>query len=171
MTTLLRSRALGLGGIVVVAVAIILTFQVVGGDAGTATPDADGVLEVVMDDYAFEPTEFAIPADEPVTLVFDNRDEVTHHVSIGRTVAEVDGRAIGFAEDLLAGIPVRVTPSSASITPEPPYQGTTVAVPGGQRVEIALTVPASQTGEWQIGCFTGRGCHYRAGLAASLLVE
>jgi hypothetical protein len=173
MTTLVRSRLLGLGGIVLVAVAALIALDAFGssGTSGAARPDRDGVLEVVMEDYRFAPTAFAIGSEQPVTFVFDNRDEVSHDVSIGRTVAEHDGRAIGFAEDLLAGIPVQVTPRSASITPEPPYQGTTVVVPGGQRVELELIVPASRAGEWQIGCFTGRGCHYRAGLAAELLVE
>jgi plastocyanin len=166
MKATLRSRTAALVGTALLLVAVLVLADLPGG--GPTNSDA---WEVVLQDHRFEPGEVAVPAGRPVTLTFDNRDEVTHDVSIGRHVAEHDGRAIGFGEDLLHGIPLRVTPRSALRTPQPPYQGTTIAVRGGQRVEVELTVPTERVGEWQLGCFTGRGCHYQAGLAATLHVR
>jgi plastocyanin len=166
MTTTLRSRTVALAGTVLLLVAVLVLADLPGG----GTPDRSA-WEVVLQEYRFEPGELTIPAGQPVTLTFDNRDAVTHDVSMGRLVEEQHGRAIGFGEDLLEGIPLEVTPRSALRSPRPPYQGTTITVPGGQRVEVELTVPAQRVGEWQLGCFTGRGCHYRAGLAATLHVR
>jgi plastocyanin len=126
MTTTLCSRAVALVGTVLLLVAVLVLAEL----PGSGAPDRS-TWEVVLQEYRFEPGELAVPAGQPVTLTFDNRDEVTHDVSIGRLVEEQDGRAIGFGEDLLEGIPLEVTPQSALRTPKPPYQGTTIAVPAG----------------------------------------
>jgi plastocyanin len=167
MATVVRSRTTLLVGAVILA-ALVLVFADIGG-TGPLTTGTE--VEVVMEDYRFVESEVRVPAGEPVTFVFVNQDEVTHSVSLGRTVTEEGGRAVGFAEDLLADLPVRTVPASALTTPQAPYTGLSVAVHGGEEVRLEVTLPESRTGTWQLGCFTGRGCHYQAGLAATLYVE
>jgi plastocyanin len=166
MTTTLRTRQAAWIGLVLLGALAFLLADLVGGE-----PARSGTYEVVMEGYGFEPTELTVPAGQPITLAFENRDEVTHHVSFGRTPTESGGRVVGFGEDLLADLDVRVTPRTALTEPAPPYQGVTVAVTGGQRVTVEVTIPEDRAGTWQLGCFTGRGCHYQAGLAANLYVE
>jgi plastocyanin len=168
MATTLRSRTLLIVAAVVV-VGLVLVFADLLGGTGASTSSSD--VTMVMDGYDFDPTEVTVPAGVPVRFTFDNRDEVSHAVSFGRTVTMEDDRAVGFEEDLFADLPVQVTPASAEVDPQPPYQGFTAMVQGGQQVTIEVTIPEARRGEWQIGCFTGLGCHYQAGLAATLIVE
>jgi plastocyanin len=166
MTTTLRARRTGWVALVVLGVLAFVVADLVGGEPALGRP-----FEVVMEGYGFEPTELTVPAGVPITFAFENRDEVTHDVSFGRTLTESGGRVVGFGEDLLADLDVLVTPRTALTAPAPPYQGVTVTVPGGQRVTVEVTIPEDRAGTWQLGCFTGRGCHYQAGLAATLYVE
>jgi plastocyanin len=57
-----------------------------GGGAGGLSSEpvpADPDVAIVADDMAFEPDEVDVPADEPVTIVIDNRDEgVNHNIHI-----------------------------------------------------------------------------------------
>jgi plastocyanin len=167
MATVVRSRATLLVGLVVLAGLVLVL-----ADLGGTSPSTTGTeVEVVMEDYRFADSEFTVPAGEPVTFTFVNRDEVTHHVSFGRVVAHEGQRVVGFQEELLAGLDPQVTPSSALVAPTEPYTSWAAAVPGGQTVTIEVTIPEDRRGEWEIGCFTGQGCHYQAGLAATLTVE
>lgn len=170
MNTVLSRNAVGVLALLVVgAVAAIVLLPGLADDV--ARPDRDGVVEVVMDEYRFEPATVAVPAGEPVTLRFVNDHEFANHISFGHRVVEENRRAVAFAEDLFEGLAPRVVPVGAVVTPEPPYQGFTVLVQGGQTVTIEVVLPEDRVGTWQIGCFTGRGCHYRAGMAAELIVE
>jgi plastocyanin len=157
----------------VIVVALVVATVLVVRDAVDATgrPDREGVVEVVMQDYRIEPATLTLPAGEPVRLVFVNQDEVSHHVTFGRDVVEEDRRDVGFAEDLFAGLEPRVSPVGAQVELPPPYRGFTVLVRGGQTVTIDVTLPEDRVGTWQAGCFTARGCYYRAGLAAQIVVE
>lgn len=168
MTAVRRTTVLVTAGLVLL-VALVLVL----GDDPTVEgrPGPDGVLEVVMEDYRFTPAEFFVPAGEPVSIAFVNRDHVSHHVNFGRGVVEVDGRAAAFEEDLFAGLDVQVHPTGAQVEPGPPYRGFTLLVAGGSTVTVDVTLPPDRVGSWQLGCFTGRGCHFEAGLAASLTVE
>jgi hypothetical protein len=158
----------------VLALALVLVLGIVvlrdGGDAGIGRP-VDGVVEVTMRDYHFEPPGYAVPADQPVVLRLINEDTVSHAVSFGRAVTEAEDRPVAFADDLFAGLDPRVTPTNAQVSPGPPYEGFTVLVHGGQTVDVATTLPEDRSGEWQVGCFTGRGCHFNEGLAGTLTVE
>ena len=168
MKTRERSVVLGLT-VLLAAVAVLLLTQDTPPDE--VRPDQDGVLVLTMQDYRFETSEFVLPAGEPVTLRFVNRDDVSHHISFGRGIVEENRRAVGFEEDLLAGLDLRVTPPGAQVEVSPPYRGTTVLARGGETVTIEVVVPEDRRGTWELGCFTGRGCHYRAGLAAEVTVE
>jgi plastocyanin len=150
--------------------ALLLVLLADGADT-IGRPDVDGILEVELEEYRFVPADLQVPADTPVTLVFTNRDEVTHDVSFGRGVVEEGQRAVGFEEDLLATAVVSVTPRSALTVAQAPYRSLSVAVQGGQTVTVQAEFTAAQRGEWQVGCFTGRGCHLQAGLLGTLTIE
>lgn len=99
-----------------------------------------------------------------------NRDEVSHPLSFGRDLIESDGRPAGYAEGLFAGVDARVTPTSALLPPEGPDASSTVQVRGGETVTIEVTLPDDRAGGWEVGCFLAQGCHYEAGLNATLTV-
>ncbi len=166
MMTATRTGAL----IAVVAIGAI-TLMLVGGTDDAARPDGEGVLEIALHDYGFEPDPLRLPTGEPLTLRFVNQDDPSHHVSFGREVREHDGRAVGFDEDLFAGLEPRVTPPAAQTGPSADDPGFEVLVRGHETVTLEVTLPPDRTGSWEIGCFTGRGCHYRAGLAGTVIVE
>ncbi len=154
--------------VVVLAAAVVL---VVTRGADPTRPDRDGVLEITMEHYKFTPDRWYVTAGEQVVLRFVNDDEVTHHVSMGRGLVEADRRAVGFETDLLDQLDVAVEPSSARVDLAPPYEGFTVEVRGGTTVTVTTTFTESTVGEWHIGCFTGRGCHFRSGLDGILTIE
>jgi hypothetical protein len=168
VTTMPRTMGLILTALLLVAAVVLLSR---GPAPDQVRPGPDGVLELTMEDYRFDTPEMVLPAGEPIMLRFINRDEVSHHISFGREIVEENNRAVGFQEDLLAGVDLRVTPPGAEIDLAPPYQGTTVQAHGGETVTLEMTLPEERRGTWELGCFTGRGCHYRAGLAAEVIVE
>ncbi len=141
------------------------------GASDATRPDRDGVLNVRMERYKFEPDVWHVVAGEPVTFRFENRDEVTHHVSMGRGIVEAENRAVAFEDDLLEGLEVQVRPATAKVDLGPPYDSRVVEVRGGTTVEVSTRFTDEQVGEWHVGCFTGRGCHFRAGLDAVLTIE
>jgi hypothetical protein len=155
-------------GVVAVAIVVLITLP----DAQPAgVPDADGVLEIVMDTYRFAPDELRIEADRPVQLRFVNRDTATHDISIGRQVVETDTeQQVGFAEDLLADLEPIVTPPRALLELPEPYEAVAIRVPGGATVTVDVSFPGAYAGTWEVGCFTARGCHYRSGLSATLTI-
>lgn len=154
----------------VILVAIAAIFLVETGDQ-VARPDRDGVLEIVMADFELEPSEFALPAGEPVTLVFVNRQDFTHDLTFGRSLVQDNGRPAGFEEDLLEGIEARVTPPQAWITPRAPNRNVTIVVAANSTVTAQLVLPEHRVGTWQAGCFIGPGCDPRVGLSAEVTVE
>jgi uncharacterized cupredoxin-like copper-binding protein len=163
-----RTRNVGL--LLVAAIVLVLVSLVLAGGAPAGTADDDGRLEVVLQDYAFETDELSVPAGQPLTIVIVNRDEVSHPLSFGRGLLEEDGRPAGYADGLFAGLDARVTPTAAVLSPEPPDNSSTVQVRGGETVTIEVTLTEDRVGSWEVGCFLGQGCHYEAGLEATLTV-
>jgi plastocyanin len=166
-----RTRARWSIALALALVGALVLLLLADGTTPVGRPGADGTVEIALEDYRFDPAAVSVPADTPVTLVFVNRDEVTHHVSFGRGVVEEDGRAVGFEEDLMATAVVSVTPRSAMTAARAPYRSASVAVHGGQTVTVDARFTPSQRGDWQVGCFTGRGCHLQAGLLGTLTVQ
>jgi len=156
--------AVMLAGLGVVAVAVVLATRP-GTPAGTA--DDDGRLEVVLEDYRFDVGTWSVPAGRPVTLVFINRDDVSHPLTFGGTLIERDGRPVGLTDELFAGLTPRVTPAAA-LQPPVETDGFTIQIAGGSTVTIEVEFPIDRIGTWNVGCFLGRGCHLGAGLAATL---
>jgi hypothetical protein len=138
---------------------------------GRAGPGGDGRLEIVMEDYRFEPADIGLPTETPLELVFTNRDDTVHPVSFGRDVVLDAGDEVGFAEDLLAGTNARIEPSRARVGPSEQFPTLSVGVEPGQTAMLYVTLPADRAGEWQMGCFTARGCQFRTGLAGTIEVD
>lgn len=157
---------------VVAAIGIAIVLLVWPG-AGPAPGqvDEDGRLEITLRDYAFDVEAWTVPAAEPVTLVFTNADDADHPLTFGAEMVESGDRPAGYARDLFAGLTPRVSPQTAVVEPVPPTEAFTVQVRGGQTVEIAVEFPADRAGDWGVGCFSGHGCHFNAGLEATLTVE
>jgi hypothetical protein len=156
-----------------IATVVVLTVAVLGFVTFRSGPaagevDADGRLTVTVEDYRFDVDTWRLPVDEPVELVFVNRDEVSHPLTFGRElVFEGSGRLpTGYAEDLLAGLPTRFAPATA--LSEAPDGSTTLQLLGGRTVTLEVTFPPDRAGTWYAGCFTGGGCHRVAGVEATL---
>lgn len=153
--------------IVLVAVAAIILTNV---RSQTERPGRDGVLEIVMEDYTLRPSEFVLPAGEPVTLVLTNTQGFAHNLEFGRSLVEQDGHPVGFEQDLLAGVDAEVTPARAWI-PSAAGDQVTISVAGNSTVTAEFVLPTDRVGTWQVGCFMGPGCDPRVGLAGEVTVE
>jgi hypothetical protein len=158
--------------LVAVAALVALVVILVGGREGDpGRPDAEGLVEVTMDQYRFEPDELFVPAESPVTLIFANRGNNVHTVALGRLVVEEDGLQFGFREDLLAGLSPTLVPQRTRVGPIGPDEPFRFYVDPGETVRLSMTIPAERVGEWEMGCFNACGAHYRAGLAGTVHVE
>jgi len=147
--------------------AIVITELVREGER----PGRDGVLEIEVQDFALRPDRLIVPAEETVTLVFENPTRYTHNLSFGRSEIVEEGRTTGFREDLFALAEVSTTPQRALIRPTADVPTSTLNIKPGSTVRVELTLPDEATGTWQIGCYIGPGCDYRIGPTAELIVE
>lgn len=161
----------GIVGIVAVLAVGAVALGVMLSQAGADRPGRDGVLEIVVEDYALTPASFTVPAGERVTLVFVSENEFTQNLTIGRSVIEDDGRPVGFQEDLLAGLDATAEPRSALIAPTSTFDTATLSVKPGASVTLDVTFPEESVGVWQVGCFLGNSCDYRVGPAGQMTVE
>lgn len=144
--------------------------------ADAQTDSVEITLE--MDEFLFSPATLRLPAGRPVKLSLHNRGEVPHEFMAGRAAA--DGK---FAEDLLAGVDVRVVeraPSDQVVAGERTQDnmaaavhddthGAMVLVAPGRKKTVVFTLPAHRRGEWQIACFLPG--HYEAGMSGALTVD
>jgi hypothetical protein len=163
-----RSSIVAIVAVVVVgAVALAVLLFDPGGDR----PGRDGILEITVQDYSLTPAAFTVPAGEAVRLIFVSENEFTQNLTIGRSEIEEGGRPIGFQEDLLADLEVRVDPSSAWIAPTSTFDTVTLSVKPGASVTLDVTLPEDRVGVWQIGCYLGNSCDYRVGPAGEMTVE
>jgi hypothetical protein len=158
--------------LVLITLALLVLAVVIPARLGApASPDRTGRLEIVMEDYRFAPEDIVLPTETPLQLVFVNRDEVGHHVAIGRQVLVDGGTEVGFAEDLFAGTSPRVEPSRARVGPSEQHPTFTILVEPGTTASVSVTLPVERSGDWELGCFTAAGCHYRAGLVGDVTVD
>ena len=131
----------------------------------------DPSIEILIEDFRFDPPSVVIPADEAVTFEFVNTNEFTYDLTIGRGVVEDGGRVVGHVEDLFTSVDVRVDPRTALIDPTEQVPTATLDIPPGSTVTVELTVPSELAGVWTFGCFIGPGCEARVGLSGELIVE
>ena len=152
-----------------VAAVAALVFVVVGPD-DEARPGGDGVVSVAIEGTEFIPSRLVLPAGEPITLEFDNRNDFIHHLAIGRTLEQTEEGA-EFAEDLLAGVDAQADPSRAWLPPTEEFDNVTLVLPESSTVTYALTLPEDRVGRWEVGCFVGRGCDAHLLEGAEVVVE
>ena len=158
--------------VLVLAVAVgLVALLVDAGEAEPGRPDAEGVVDVTMRDYRFEPDELFLPAETPLTIRIVNEDSNVHRVTFGRSVIVEDGLQFGFEEDLLADLDPVVLPRRAVVGGMDHEGPLEVSIDPGEVAEIAVTIPGERVGEWEMGCFNACGAHYRAGLAGWVHVE
>ncbi len=69
-----------------------------------ARPDENGVVNIVLKDYAIEPRTIRVKAGQRVSLVISNQGEHLHELMIGRNVRIEGDFTEGFSEDFFAGI-------------------------------------------------------------------
>lgn len=135
-----------------------------GADAPTAAAEPI-VIEIAMGDHYFDPSDIRIPADEPVTLIFENSGSVPHEFMAGSGPSDGD-----FEVDLFGGIDVTIGPEAppAHEHAHGEEHGTMVMVPVGSRMTMSFVLPSDRRGEWEIACFVGD--HYERGMKGTLTV-
>ncbi len=136
-----------------------------------AASGTDRPVEILIEDYRFDPESVVIPADEPVTLEFVNTNDFNYCLTVGRGLVEDEGRVVGHVEDLLTSVDVNVDPRTSLIDPTEQIATATLDIPAASTVRVELTVPSELAGRWTVGCFIGPGCDYRVGLSGELIVE
>lgn len=151
----------------IVAFGIVLATSL----TGPARPDAQGVVEIEVDRYEFDPAVVELPTDEPVTLRFVNRNDYIYHLTFGQDLVRENGRATGFATDLFADVGAQADPPSAWRGPTPTFAGTTISLAEGSVSTITVTVPEDRRGTWHVGCFVGRGCDAELQDALTFIVD
>lgn len=115
--------------------------------APTATPDADGVVEITMTDaMRFEPNEITVRAGDSVRFVISNVGVVQHEAIIGTPQEQRD-----HAEEMAAG--------------DVHYHSNGVLVEPGETGEFETWFPA---GQYLIACHLPG--HYEAGMVGLLNV-
>lgn len=74
-----------------------------------ASPDADGEIEIVMTDYAFEPDVIRLQVGQTVHLKLRNEGNKMHEFMAGRDVQVHGNFTEGFGEDFFAGLDPEIT--------------------------------------------------------------
>lgn len=73
-----------------------------------ASPDEDGTIEIVMDDYTFSPDVIRLQAGQTVTLRLRNEGEKMHEFMAGRDPQIHENLTEGFGEDFFAGLDLEI---------------------------------------------------------------
>jgi plastocyanin len=155
---------------------LVLTALVIGAVLILSRPGEDptvaseaGQIEIVMEDYGFVPADVTLPVEQPLELTFVNRDDAPHHVSFGRAPV-IEGVDACFGDDLFEGLSPVVLPSRALVAGDDDAGTFEFLVEPQETVEVRVELPADREGEWEMGCFTARGAHFRAGLSGTVHV-
>lgn len=171
MTTAPIGSRLLLRWVVVLLLVGALALAISSGVRSSTGTVRGGELGIELVGYRIDPPTLVVPAGEEVTLVLSNTSTYHHNVAIGREPVRLDGRTVGFEQDLLAVSAVRAEPARALITPADPALPTTVSVAPGSTVRVDVRIPDELVGEWEVGCFQGSGCEARIDEPATLRVE
>ncbi|MFO7779288.1 MAG: hypothetical protein R6V28_13140 [Nitriliruptoraceae bacterium] len=151
-----------------VAAVAVLVFVLTGPDE--ARPGPDGVVSVAIEGTEFIPSRLVLPAGEPITLEFENRNDFIHHLAVGRSLQQTEEGA-EFSQDLLAGVSAEADPERAWLPPTEEFDNVTLVLPEETTVTYELTLPEDRAGTWEVGCFVGRGCDARLLESAEVVVE
>ena len=170
-TATTNSRSVMLGLIVALLLGGAVALTVASGDGFGSLLIRSDRIEVELAGYEITPARISVDAQAPVTLVLTNTSGFAHNLAVGRDPIAVEGRIVGFGEDLLSESAVRTVPAHALVRPSDPARPMTVSVEPGASVEVELTVPDGLQGSWEFGCFQGSGCDAHVGVSATILVE
>jgi hypothetical protein len=151
----------------VLAIGVVLIITRPGEDPTVASES--GQIEIAMEDYSFVPDDVTLPAEQPLELTFVNRDDAPHHVSFGRAPV-TEGAEACFGDDLFEGLSPAVVPERALVTSGDGTATFEFLVEPQETVVVRVELPADREGEWEMGCFTARGAHFRAGLTGTVHV-
>lgn len=164
----LQRTSLLVGVLVAISIGLLL---VLPSSPQAGHPDGNGELDIELTARHFEPDHLYLPTEQPLTLTFANHGDVAHTIAFGRGTVEESGHSAAPAVDMLEGVAVEVDPSGALVHPtgQTPYTGFRLET--DETVTVRLTVPEDRAGEWELGCFTARGCYYETGFRADVTVE
>jgi uncharacterized cupredoxin-like copper-binding protein len=146
-------------------------------EAASADPDTT-VVEVTMQDHAYEPSSITVPAGQPVTLEFENAGSVEHYFVVGDSISS-DGE--GFEENLFSGVSIEKSKQAEAHEEEDEahddeheeeHHENEFELPPGGSGSITFTLPESKAGTYTTACFetTGGKKHYELGMKGSLTV-
>lgn len=158
-------------------------------------PDADGEIIIDMDEFSFGVDRIEVTAGQTVTFVIVNAGDNEHEFMVGRDLMDTsEGYANGFEHDFFESTTPVVEPPNAGM-----FMGAGMDMDGmdmdmdmdmghdedddgdvhagfmverlpGEVARVTIVVPLSALGDWDVGCFRGRGAHWDAGMRASLTV-
>lgn len=126
-------------------------------------------IELVLTDYAFNPSQLALRAGVTYEIVLINRGSVEHEIMIGRgrtTETTAAGEEHGFEENFFDGIEAAVSFEGGLLEVEELVE---VEVEAGHQVTLTFTVPAGKQGSWEMACFVPG--HYELGMHGTLTVR
>ena len=106
-----------------------------------------------MSDYAFEPSNINFPTGVEIRITLENNGSVPHELLIGRNLV-----AKGYSDDLWERKPSAVEASGTEgfyvgTIEEIASEGFHVELEPGASGTIVFTIPDSQAGVWEMGCF------------------
>jgi len=154
--------------IIAVVAVVLLSLP---GSTPEGHPDADGNLTVELAIRSFEPGQLVLPTGRPLSITFTNNSDVDHTIAFGRGTIEDGQHPFAPERDMLADLDVRATPPLALVRPtdSQPFMG--IRIPLNESVTVSFTLPEDRTGQWELGCFTSRGCYFELGFRADVTVE
>jgi uncharacterized cupredoxin-like copper-binding protein len=131
------------------------------------------IVEIVMDDYSFEPQEITIPSGEKVELRFINKGDAVHEFLAGKKITEDNE---GYREDLFDGIKISkyINDKPVKMDEHSDHShGVTIEIKPGEEGSLIFTLPANKKGEWEMGCFIefGTKTHHDLGMHGRIIVE
>ncbi len=150
-----------------------------GGAGGAAAPS--GEVTVVGGEYKFSPDTVRLKVGQQVRITFRNDGAKDHEFMIGRGVATMSGKPMGYQTWLLPGTKMAFQRDGKEImsmdamggqmemgTPED--AGMMLVKAKGSPITLSFTVP-DKVGEWEMGCFQDDGAHYDEGMKGKVVIE
>lgn len=163
-----QRTGLVVGLVVVVAALLLLSIP---GAPQAGHPNEDGELAIELAIRDFEPDHLYLPTERPLTLTFVNHSDVGHTFAFGRDTVEEADHPAGPDVDMLEGVSVQTDPADALVRPTEDHPYTGFYLETDETVILRFTIPEDRAGEWELGCFTARGCYYETGFRAGVTVE
>lgn len=148
-------------------VLFVLTLGLLLAACGGGGPEVVEV-QVVMDEYSFEPSTITVPEGAEVHLTMINNGTLEHELLIGKLAG------MEFSEDYFDHDPSKVEASGGEGFH---VGGAEEIAEEGYHVELeagatgTLVFIAEKGGDWDIACFLEEGVHFEEGMVGSFVVE